>query len=152
MLPGPSSPGPPAVCSNDLRSLQIVSSARSFALKSFRKEILNILKIYLKIYWNLLEFSYKNTVATLNKSQFTSWFREDSFIDFIWRNVPDVPGTFLPEPYPPPPLEKRQALCVQGKSLRPGQIVLGQNMLQESFSRTAIKVERSQYLLHLFRV
>ena len=80
--------------------------------------------------------------------------REDSCIDFVRRNVP---GTFLPDLYPLPPLlDKCQASNEPrswSRSPCPWQMGLGQDMIQELFlrARAAKKVEYNQYLLHIFR-
>ena len=68
LCPGPSggaysTPDPQLYAAMTFDHLQIASI---FPTENTWKKILNLFKIYLKIYWNLLEFAYKNTVDTLN--------------------------------------------------------------------------------------
>ena len=59
-------------------------------------------------------------------------------------------------PWPLPPLREtsssKMILWSWSGSLCPRQMGLGQNILQESLLRTAIKDEHNQHLLHIFRV
>ena len=63
-------------------------------------------------------------------------------------------GTFLLDPYHPPGeiSSSKMILWLWYQLPCPGQISLGQNMFQELFSRTTIKIQHNQYLLHIFRV
>ena len=94
--------------------------------------------------------SNMTTYLGLNKfmlDYFSTWGR------LIYRFCPEKCSWHV-SPRPLPLLQKRQPpkmiLCALSLSPCPEQMGLGQTMLPASFSRTAMKVEHNQYLLHIF--
>ena len=71
-----------------------------------------------------------------------------------WFCLEKRPWVVSPRPLPPPQemSNSKMIIWLWCRSLCPGQMGLGQNILQQSFSRAAIKDEHNQYLLHIFWV